>query len=39
MTPSEWGQAADKEALAAVYEKVRYSNEECTAEDVRIARS
>lgn len=39
MTASEWGQAADKEALAAVYEKVRYSNEECTAEDVRIARS
>ena len=39
MTPSEWGQATDKEALAAVYEKVRYSNEECTAEDVRIARS
>lgn len=39
MTPAEWGQAAKKETLAAVYEKIRYSNEECTAEDVRIAKS
>lgn len=38
MTAAEWGRRMDKEILAGYYEKARYADEDCTAEDVRNAK-
>ena len=38
MTAKECGEAMEREGLAKAYEKARYSEEECTGEDIRRAK-
>lgn len=38
LTARECGQVMERESLAQVYEKARYSEEECTSEDIRKAK-
>ncbi len=38
VTAHDYGEKMDRRVLASVYEKARYSEEECTAEDVRLAK-
>ena len=39
LTAKECGKAMEREELAKVYEKARYSEEECTGEDIRKAKN